>query len=121
MGGDYSLASSQRTSLLAYLQTPVGRVTAINGPPGTGKTTLLQSVVATEMVSRAVAQAEAPLFIAGAATNQAVARRWYTSSFASRRLASNSKRHQRESKKNGKWTPRLRKEQTYIPHIGRAI
>lgn len=72
MGGKYPLAPSQRTSLLAYLQTPSGNVSAINGPPGTGKTTLLQSVIASEMVSRACAQSDPPLYVAAAATNQAV-------------------------------------------------
>ena len=73
MRASFPLEPSQRTSLLAYLQTPSGHVTAVNGPPGTGKTTLLQSVVASEMVARALAKSEAPLYIAGAATNQAVA------------------------------------------------
>jgi len=73
MGGKHALAPSQRTSLLAHLQTPNGHVTAINGPPGTGKTTLLQSVIASEMVRCAIAQGPPPLYVAAAATNQAVA------------------------------------------------
>ena len=72
MGGKNPLAPSQRDSLLAYLQTPEYHVTAINGPPGTGKTTLLQSVLATELVASALRQGDPPLYLAVAATNQAV-------------------------------------------------
>jgi hypothetical protein len=73
MSAKGGLAASQRRALLAYLNAPAGTITAVNGPPGTGKTTLLQSIVASEMVARALEQGEAPIFVATAATNQAVA------------------------------------------------
>ncbi len=72
MGDKNPLAPSQRTALHSYLGSLENGITAVNGPPGTGKTTLLQSVVASEMVRRALAEAEPPLFVASAATNQAV-------------------------------------------------
>src|SRR5690606_19737360 len=49
-----------------------GDVLAVNGPPGTGKTTLLQSVVASEVVNSAV-RGEAPaVIVACSSNNQAV-------------------------------------------------
>lgn len=72
MGGKYPLAPSQRIALLSYLGSIRHGITAVNGPPGTGKITLLQSVVASEMVRTAIAETKPPLFLASAATNQAV-------------------------------------------------
>ena len=73
MGSGFPLTRTQRDSLAAYLATPVSEVLAVNGPPGTGKTTLLQSVVASEMVTAALAgKTQPPLYLACAATNQAV-------------------------------------------------
>lgn len=49
-----------------------GEVLAVNGPPGTGKTTLLQSVVADLYVRHALAGEKAPLIVATSTNNQAV-------------------------------------------------
>ncbi|NJO82103.1 MAG: hypothetical protein HC828_04400 [Blastochloris sp.] len=47
-------------------------ILAVNGPPGTGKTTLIQSLVATYWVSAAVDRREPPIIVATGATNQSV-------------------------------------------------
>jgi hypothetical protein len=72
MAYEFPLSKSQRTSLYHYTTLGHGDVLAINGPPGTGKTTLLQSVVATEVVQSAIAGDEPAVIVACSANNQAV-------------------------------------------------
>ena len=72
MSDEFPLSISQRKSLLSYLTSEENAVLAVNGPPGTGKTTLLQSLVATEVVKAAIKGEEAPVILACSANNQAV-------------------------------------------------
>jgi hypothetical protein len=72
MAYEFPLSKSQRTSLYHYTTLGHGDVLAINGPPGTGKTTLLQSVVATEVVRSAIAGGAPAVILACSANNQAV-------------------------------------------------
>jgi len=72
MSDEFPLSISQRKSLLSHLTAEENAITAVNGPPGTGKTTLLQSLVATEVVKAAIAGKEAPIILACSANNQAV-------------------------------------------------
>lgn len=69
----HPLGDSQRQAMHHFLADGPETVTVVNGPPGTGKTTLLKSVVATLLVQRAVAGAGAgPVIVATSANNQAV-------------------------------------------------
>lgn len=70
----YALSKSQREALAHHLARPEEspHVLAIDGPPGTGKTTLLLSVIATAWVQRALDEAEPPLIMATSTNNQAV-------------------------------------------------
>ena len=72
MGGDYSLSPSQRECLNHFNSMQEGDVLAVNGPPGTGKTTLLQSLVANLYVERALKKKNAPIIVASSTNNQAV-------------------------------------------------
>jgi hypothetical protein len=72
MAYEFPLSKSQRTSLYHYSTLGQGDTLAINGPPGTGKTTLLQSVVATEVVQKAIAGGDPSVILACSANNQAV-------------------------------------------------
>lgn len=47
----YSLAPSQRKALLHSLSLKPGEILAISGPPGTGKTTFVHSIVASLWVA----------------------------------------------------------------------
>ncbi len=72
MSNEFPLSISQRKTLLSYFTAEENAITAVNGPPGTGKTTLLQSLVATEIVRAAIKGEEAPVILACSTNNQAV-------------------------------------------------
>ncbi|GAA4910636.1 AAA domain-containing protein [Mucilaginibacter defluvii] len=72
MAYEFPLSRSQRTSLYHYTTLNEGDILVINGPPGTGKTTLLQSVVATQVVQAAIAGGDPRIILACSANNQAV-------------------------------------------------
>ncbi|CDZ31594.1 Superfamily I DNA helicase [Neorhizobium galegae bv. officinalis] len=68
----FPLAEQQR-QVLAWLDAAVpGDVIAVNGPPGTGKTTLLLSAVAGLWVRAALNGGEPPVIVATSSNNQAV-------------------------------------------------
>lgn len=72
MGGEYSLSESQREAVSCFQEIEEGEVLAVNGPPGTGKTTLLQSIVANMYVKAALNNDMAPIIVATSTNNQAV-------------------------------------------------
>jgi hypothetical protein len=72
MGRKFPLAPSQREALHHFLRTDDGEILAVNGPPGTGKTTLLHSIIATMWVKAALNKDWPPIIIAASANNQAV-------------------------------------------------
>ena len=72
MGGKYGLSDSQRESMNNFNNLKDGEILAIKGPPGTGKTTLIQSIVANEYVKRALKGEEPPIIVAASTNNQAV-------------------------------------------------
>lgn len=68
----FSLATAQRDALAHLLVAGTGEILAVNGPPGTGKTTLLLSVVATLWAEAAIADEEPPVVVAASTNNQSV-------------------------------------------------
>lgn len=72
MNGEYPLSPSQREAVNHFNAIERGEILAVNGPPGTGKTTLLQTIVADMYVKRAMKKEKAPLIVASSTNNQAV-------------------------------------------------
>lgn len=75
MSPAHPLATAQRETLGAVLSLENGEALAVNGPPGTGKTTLLQSVVASFWIAPILGgetSPEAPIIAACSTNNQAV-------------------------------------------------
>lgn len=71
----FPLDPAQRDALIALATTGPGQLLAVNGPPGTGKTSLLRGVIASLWIEPLLddsSQPECPLLLACAATNQAV-------------------------------------------------
>src|SRR5690606_23914049 len=97
--------------LYHYNTLRTGDVLAVNGPPGTGKTTLLQSVVANEVVNSAVRGDEPAVIVACSSNNQAVTN--IIDSFAS------------VKKKQGglyeRWLPDLAGFGLYLPSQGKQV
>lgn len=68
----FPLSEHQR-QVLAYLDvSSLGEVIAVNGPPGTGKTTMLLSAVASLWIKAALKGEDAPIIVAASTNNQAV-------------------------------------------------
>lgn len=72
MDHEKSLSPSQREAMHHLLRLTDGEILAVNGPPGTGKTMLLQSVVATLWVEHALKGGDPPVIVAASTNNQAV-------------------------------------------------
>jgi superfamily I DNA and/or RNA helicase len=72
MSDEFPLSVSQRESIACFNLLDESNVLAVNGPPGTGKTTFLQSVVANSVVSTVVNQQKPELIVACSANNQAI-------------------------------------------------
>jgi len=68
----FPLDPSQRLAVHAIASLQDGELQAVNGPPGSGKTSMLRAVVASCWVSAALEQGECPIIVACGATNQSV-------------------------------------------------
>lgn len=71
----FPLDPAQRDALIAMELTGDGNLLAVNGPPGTGKTSLLRGVIASRWIAPLLGdetEPDCPLILACAATNQAV-------------------------------------------------
>ncbi|MBX8508929.1 hypothetical protein K5D34_04375 [Pseudomonas cichorii] len=68
----FPLDRSQRLAVCAIASLEEGEIQAVNGPPGSGKTSMLRAVVASRWVSAALEQGDCPIIVACGATNQSV-------------------------------------------------
>ena len=109
MGFDFPISISQRKSLYTYLHSNE-KVFAVNGPPGTGKTTLLQSIVANKFVESAIIGKNAPIILACSTNNQAV----------TNIIDSFSKSNTKTGKLQGRWLPEIEGYATYLPANGKT-
>jgi hypothetical protein len=67
-----ALAKAQRNALTHLLAAEHGEVVTVNGPPGTDKTTLILSVVASLWAKAALHGGDPPIIFASSTNNQAV-------------------------------------------------
>lgn len=73
MQDEYPLADAQRGAVHCINNLNIGEVLAVSGPPGTGKTSLLQSIVANMIVESVVREdAPVPLILASSTNNKAI-------------------------------------------------
>ncbi len=111
MGGMYGLSNSQRESMNNFNHQKDGEILAIKGPPGTGKTTLIQSIVANEYVKRALQEDKPPLIVASSTNNQAVTN--IIESFG--KIKKNFKNHNLECR----WIEKVNSFALYFPSKGK--
>lgn len=104
MGYEFPISISQRKSFYTLLESG-DEVFAVNGPPGTGKTTLLQSIVANKFVESAIIGGKPPIILACSANNQAV----------TNIIESFSKSNTKPGKLQGRWLPDFHGYATYLP------
>ena len=69
---EHPLSPSKREAMVELARLGAGQVLAVNGPPGTGKTTLLQSVVAQLWIDAALKESECPLIVVTSTNVKAV-------------------------------------------------
>lgn len=109
MGFDFPISISQRKALYTFNEKEQS-VFAVNGPPGTGKTTLLQCIVANEMVKSAIVGNQPTLILACSNNNQAV----------TNIIDSFSKSNTKEGYLQGRWLPNMEGYATYLSASGKT-
>ena len=72
MNGEFPLSLSQRIAFAQFTSKHNQKAFAINGPPGTGKTTILQSVIANTISLAVLKKQNAPLMVGCSTNNQAI-------------------------------------------------
>lgn len=68
----FALDNTQRAVTMAFSETELGDILAVNGPPGSGKTAMLKAVVANQWVKAAIEGGDCPIVVGVGGTNQSV-------------------------------------------------
>lgn len=68
----FGLSPSQREVVRHMNTLDNGEIIGVTGPPGTGKTTLLQSIIASNWIKAAIDQKQPPICVVSSTNNQAV-------------------------------------------------
>lgn len=105
MNYEFPMSVSQRDALYHFVKAEEGEVFAITGPPGTGKTTLLQNVVASEFVKAAIKGKHPCIIVAASTNNQAVVNI----------IDSFTKAKTKDGKLAGRWLPGVNSYGLYLP------
>jgi hypothetical protein len=108
----YALADEQRNALNHLLAAEHGELVTVNGPPGTGKTTLLLSVVASLWAKAALDRDRAPIIFAASTNNQAITN--IIDSFG-------ADFSEGEGPFAGRWLPDLTSFASYFPAPSRSV
>ena len=72
MSDEFPLFPTQRKALHYALTLKNGKILAVNGPPGTGKTTLIHSIMASMWVAAAYKGKNPPVMVVSSSNNQAI-------------------------------------------------
>jgi len=102
----FPLAEAQRDALTHVMSMEDSDILAINGPPGTGKTTFVLSAVVSLWIKAALKESEPPVIIAASTNNQAV-----TNIIA----AFGKDFEENESPFSGRWIPDIKSYGGYFP------
>lgn len=115
MGADHPLADRQRDAVRQLCACVEGEILPVNGPPGTGKTTLLQTIVATQVVEAALAGGDPPVIVVTSTNNQAVTN--VIDSFAKVKLPA----HRLGDPLEGRWVPGVKSFALYLPAASKDV
>lgn|GEM_PF-1195956 len=117
MNASYPLTKGQREALHHFLTLKDGEMLAVNGPPGTGKTTLLQNVVASLWVeSAANGDDDPPVIVASSNNNKAITNILDSFARAESKVYNLSPTWKNKVKfLEGRWIPGVKSYGLYLP------